>query len=476
MEIPESSVEELRRGILGSVIRRNEPGFREEVIGSNTAAVTNPEFVVGAASEADVQAAVRWARRHGLTVHPQATGHGAHRELNHGLMLTTHRLKHLSVDRENGTFTLGAGLCWGEILPTLHSVGLGAVTGSAATVGAVGLVLGGGIGPIGRTFGMAADWVLGFRMVDADGSVLVVNPESHDDLFWALRGGKVGLGVVTEMTVQALQMPYLYAGGIYYPESEISRLLHFWSEWVRDLPDTVSTSASIVRLPEDYAPPLGDRTWFHLRFAYVNLGATSESYAEEGERILASWREFAGEGEWENIQVLTSDRVAEIHRDPTEPVPLWTNGNFLRELPHDLIDGVLAHVGTGISAPFSNVEIRYHGAAYRRVPKYPSAVGGRQELYTFNMIGHPDGEEVTERSLDAAAEPIVKILTPSQGDEVNYNWANPMTKETFDRLWSPAVRERLDAIRRTYDPFGVFEYEHSTHAKKDHKPSGREGN
>lgn len=43
---------------------------------------------------------------------PQATGHGAYRPLDHGMLLTTKRLDHLRVNAEAHTRTMGAGLAW----------------------------------------------------------------------------------------------------------------------------------------------------------------------------------------------------------------------------------------------------------------------------------------------------------------------------------------------------------------------------
>lgn len=453
------AVEELRASVGGPVHARGDVGFAEAVGGFNTLSPTNPDLVLVAGSEADVQAGVRWAVAHGTTVHPLATGHGAYRRLDHGLLLRTSRLDRIAVDPESGIWTAGAGLPWSGILPHLHAAGLGAVTGSAKTVGAVGLTMGGGIGPFGRTFGMAADWVRGYRVVDANGDVLVVGPDSYPDLFWALRGGKVGLGVVTEMTVQALPMPFVYAGGVYYPEAEIGRLAHAWLDWIQELPESVNTSIAIFRLPPELPAPLGGRTWFHFRYGYAELGATNEQLRERGEEHLAAWRAIAGPGEVDMIGLLPSDRVGEIHQEPEGPVPLWEYGDFLRTIDHDFIDVVLRHVGGGVESPLANVEIRFHGGAYAREPELPSAIGGRREPFTILVLAHPDDASRPWEAVEAAGYAIRDAVVPWRGAEVNYNWANHPSKETFQtRLWAPEVRERLQAIRAKYDPHGVFEF------------------
>ncbi|HEX2036664.1 MAG TPA: FAD-binding protein [Chloroflexota bacterium] len=68
--------------------------------------------------------------------------------------------------------------------------GLAPLSGSAPHVGAVAYTLGGGIGPLARRYGYAADHVHRLELVTADGELRRVSAQEHPDLFWALRGGK----------------------------------------------------------------------------------------------------------------------------------------------------------------------------------------------------------------------------------------------------------------------------------------------
>jgi hypothetical protein len=455
----DNAVDELRSAISGTVYLRGEEGYAAEIGGFNLLSPNNPDLVVTPADEAEVQAVVRWARAQGVTVHPQATGHGAYRQLDSGLLLKTSRLDSLVIDAENARFTLGAGLTWQDIVPGLHAAGLGAVTGSAKTVGAVGLVMGGGIGPVGRTLGMAGDWVRGFRVVDGNGDVLVATPTENDDLFWALRGGKVGLGVVTEMTVEAPRMPFVYGGGVFYAEEDIDRLAHAWLDWVPNLPESANTSFAILRLPPTLPAPLGGATVFHVRFAYVEIGASNDELAERGEEIFATWRAIAGNGILDTVGILPSDRIAEIHSEPTDPLPLWEWGDFLGKVDHELIDVLVENVGGGVSSPLATVEVRYHGGALARDPEYPSAIGGRKEPFTLLVLGVPIDGIAPWDVVEAAGYAIRDRLTTYCGAEVNYNWAGHPTAEIFqNRLWSKENALRLREIRSAHDPAGIFEH------------------
>lgn len=64
----------------------------------------------------------------------------------------------------------------------LCPLGLALLCGSASEIGAVSYSLGGGLGPLGRAHGWAADHVRRLRLVTADGTVRAVDAASEPDL------------------------------------------------------------------------------------------------------------------------------------------------------------------------------------------------------------------------------------------------------------------------------------------------------
>jgi hypothetical protein len=61
--------------------------------------------------------------------------------------------------------------------------------------------------PFTSKYGLAADNIVEFKVVTADGKLEVANGRYNQDLFWALRGGGGGYGVVVEATMKAYPTP-----------------------------------------------------------------------------------------------------------------------------------------------------------------------------------------------------------------------------------------------------------------------------
>jgi FAD/FMN-containing dehydrogenase len=75
------------------------------------------------------------------------------------------------------------------------------------TVGVAGLILGGGFGNYSKAYGLAGASLLEAEIVTADGEVRIANACSNPDLFWALKGGGGGFGVVTRVTLRTHELP-----------------------------------------------------------------------------------------------------------------------------------------------------------------------------------------------------------------------------------------------------------------------------
>ncbi|KAK8080876.1 hypothetical protein PG997_008694 [Apiospora hydei] len=79
-------------------------------------------------------------------------------------------------------------------------------------VGVPGLLLAGGVNFHGNQHGWAADNVLEYEVVLADGSVAKATATENPDLFWALKGGSSNFGIVTQFKLRTFASTKVWAG------------------------------------------------------------------------------------------------------------------------------------------------------------------------------------------------------------------------------------------------------------------------
>jgi hypothetical protein len=446
-----TDLDTLRAAVSGPVLTPADAGYADEVLGFNLAFRNTPEVVVGAATVADVQAAVRYAAEHGLHVTVLATGHGAHGPITDGLVITTRRLDSVSVDPGTRIATVGGGARWGAVVEAAAPFGLAPITGSSTNVGVTGYLLGGGLGPLSRSHGFSSDYVRGFSIVTADGEVLQADGERNADLFWALRGGKGGFGVVVETRVELVELATLYGGTLIFAAPDIETVLRGWVDWSVGAADEVTTSVAIVHFPpiEQVPEPMRGQDLLMLRFAYPGDPA-------EGERLAAPLVALATPV-MGAIGPMPAAAIGMIHNDPTDPAPAWSSGALLEPIDQDFVTALLAHVGAGVRTPLMATEVRQLGGATRRDVADGSAVGGRGGAYTFNVVGAPD-PSLFETVIPAAFDALTADLARWVAAETTINFSVWHSPDAYRRAWPAETLQRLDALRAELDPNGVFAY------------------
>ncbi|GAB2478151.1 FAD-binding oxidoreductase [Jatrophihabitans fulvus] len=445
--VGEADVAALATGVTGRVLVPGDEGYAEVALPFNVAAASTPVALVEATGAADVAITMRFARDHGVEVAVQATGHGATPLTRPTLLVHTGRMNSVTIDPEARTARVGAGVRWQQVLDAAAVHGLAPLAGSSPLVGVVGYTTGGGVSPVGRTFGFAADHVRSLDVVTGDGEIRHASPLENPDLFWALRGGKGAAGIVTAMEFDLFPVASIHGGSLHFAAEHVPAVVRAWRAWCRDLPEQASTSIAVMRMPDlPFVPaPLAGRTTVAVRFAYVGDAA-------EGERVLAPMRRIApvvfGE-----IGELPFAALAAVHKDPVDPMPVHERGRLLRDLDDAAIDVFLDRVGPHATTPLAMVELRLLGGAFARSPRHANAVSHRDAAFSLLAIGvlAPPIAEATVADADA----LTAAMQPwSVGGLANFGGVTEAGRPEL--TWDPATLERLRAIAAVHDPAGVL--------------------
>ncbi len=424
-----------------------EPGY-ERCTPWNVAVPVRPAAVVFATSAHHVAEAVRFAATHGLKVTVQATGHGAVPVGEDAILVHTGAMTDCVVDLQTRVARVGAGARWQHVLDAAAPHGLAPLCGSSPSVGVVGFLTGGGVGPLVRSVGVSSDYVRSFDLVTGTGELLHVTPQAHPDLFWGLRGGKSTLGIVTAMEFELLPIAEFYGGALYFDGADAAAVLRTWQEWSLSLPESINTSIAFQQLPPlpGVPEPLAGRLTVAVRYTALDDFA-------EGAALLAPIRE-AATPILDTVGVLPYAAIGAVHADPVDPMPCHEGQVLLGEFGSEAVDILLAAAGPGSASVQTIVEVRLLGGAMARQAEHSSAFCNRQAAYAVTTIGVPMGPAA--ELVPAQARALARALQPWSTGGLLPNFAPAADAARMARVYDEDTRHWLATLADRYDPAGVL--------------------
>jgi FAD binding domain/Berberine and berberine like len=447
----------LAANVGGPVLVPGSTGFADECATYNLNCGFQPAMTVGATSADDVVAAVRFAARSGMPIAVKSSAHQVVLPAHGAMLITTERMRGFALDAAGRTARAEPGLKVGDVVARTSAAGLAPVMGSAPAVGIVGYTLGGGQSPLlGRLHGYAADHVRRVNVVTADGELRNVTAESEPELFWALLGGKGNFGVVTEIEFGLFPVTRFFGGGIYFPGERLADVLEAWRTWLPTIPEEMTSSVAIQRLPDIplLPEPLRGAFVVHLRIGYLGSAA-------EGERLVAPLR-AAAPPLLDLLGEKPVSAVGDIHLDPLDPMPYVDRTTSLGELTAETVKALVECTGPSSGCQLASMEIRSLGGGFDREPAVPNSVSTRGVPFiVFGVgVGGPELSDVLREQLTN----VMDALAPWAVEQKMVNFLSPeeaTSPEGVRAVYGPQRYDRLAAVKRRFDPTNVFRFNHN---------------
>jgi FAD/FMN-containing dehydrogenase len=434
-----------------------------------------PMAIAYCASPLDVQHSLAFTRRFDLPLACRAGGHsyGGYSTTT-GLVIDVTRMKDVSVDIAAGTATAGAGARLIDVYAALASHGVIVPAGSCPTVGIAGLTLGGGLGVLGRKFGLTCDNLLSAQLIVADGRLLTCDASQESDLFWALRGGGGGnFGVVTSLTFQAHRVDTVALCTLDWPWERAVDVVQAWQNWAPQAPDELWSNCLLLASTNKPARPVARVNGVYvgaeaalqpLVSALINrIGlAPSSTYISDVTLLEAMLIEA-------NCGGLT---VAECHlpsQDPHGHLQRDTFGAKSDYFDHVLPEqGIINLVNSLASRQASRelgagvIALDASGGAINRVDPAATAFVHRNSLFSvqyFASWNATDSLAVVEANQQWLAD-AWQLMRPYASGAAYQNYLDPDLVDWQNAYYGTNL-SRLEQIKAAYDPLDLFHFDQS---------------
>ncbi|MEV0965890.1 FAD-binding oxidoreductase [Streptomyces sp. NPDC049910] len=451
--LAEPALAGLRDSLAGEAITPGDTGYDEARALFNAMIDRRPSVIVQCESAADVAAAVRFAREHGLELAVRGGGHGVAglAATDGGLVVDLRRMHAVAVDPDARTARVGGGATMSDLDRATQPYALATTGGRASTTGLGGFVLGGGSGWLERKFGLACDNLVAVDLVTADGAEVRASEEENPELFWALHGGGGNFGVATSLTLRLHPLPAMSVAFLFFPAERGAEVLPVYREVLESAPD--ETGGGFIYLtgpPEDFMPE-------HLVGRAVALVLVTHAGPEpELRRAAAPLLRLGHEAE-----ILEELPYAELQCMIDDPPGLrnYWSAEYLRALPDPAVDVFCARADSMI-VPSNTQHILFPmgGALRRGDSAWPLPWRTAQwVLHPFAIWEDPaDDERGRQWVRDARTD-----VKPWSVGQVYLNFIGDEGRERVMAGFGTENYRRLAGVKAAYDPDNVFRLNHN---------------
>jgi FAD/FMN-containing dehydrogenase len=436
----------LLEGFAGALLRLDGEGYDDARRVYNGLIDMRPALIARCHGEADVVAAVTFAREAGLEISVRGGGHSVAGACatEGGLMVDLSGLKGIFVDPDARTARVQPGVIWSELNRETQLHCLAVTGGVISTTGVAGLTLGGGLGWLMPKYGLATDNLLSARVVTADGRTLTASETENPDLYWGLRGGGGNFGIVSSFEFRLHEVGPMITGGLVaHAFDAAEEFLRFYRDFAAGSSDDLMTFAGVGHAPDGSGAKLALCVACHL------------GTPEQAEEDLRPLREFGSPLLVElgpmPYTVLNSLLDAGY---PTGNLNYWKSG-FLSALSDAALEGILERFAV-CPSPMTAILLEHFHGAVTRVPVDATAVPHREPSHNLAITSVWTDPGATEENIAWTRETFVALEPFLAGRRyVNYFSDDDTGEDSARAAYGPNY-ERLVEVKTAYDPGNLF--------------------
>ncbi|MGA8707247.1 MAG: FAD-binding oxidoreductase, partial [Steroidobacteraceae bacterium] len=428
---------------------RGADGYEAARRASAWRANTPPRFpaaILLAEQPQDIAAAVKLARARSLRVTVRSGGHGwsASHLRDDVLLIDVSRLDGIVIAGGGERAAVDPGAKGWNLNRQLRDLGRMFPAGHHRSVGLGGYLLNGGWGWNARQFGVACANVTAIDLIDANGEPLHADEDHNADFLWAARGAGSGFfGVVTRFELRTFPLPPCIRFSSYaYSLDELEEVLR-WA---------IEVSARVPRNLEFIIGSYGHDGTGKRATPRVFVNATAFAQSEqEATQLLRLLDECpcADRAERRRVAATVSmeERLEMTSRADPDGMRYAADNIYTDATAEELVPYMRA-LFSSLPSAHSHI-FWWNWGPLQPLPDMALSIQGNIYLACYSVWEDAAEDESMERWVVDQMKRVEHLAVGSKLNDEN------MARRPA-RYFSDAARERLEALRRRYDPDGVF--------------------
>lgn len=423
----------LRRRLRHRFVERGDRGYDNARQVFNGAIDSLPAAICYCSNLEDIAEVVRVASESGAKVTAKAGGHGVggHCVAEDALVIDLSLMK--GVVLADGLARVEAGATWKVLDSATATIARAVPGGTVSSTGVAGLTLGGGIGWLLPSYGLACDSLLGVAVVDGRGAAAAVDDGTDPAWMACLRGAGHNLGIVSEFLFRLHPVsPTLTAGSLTFEPEAAGRVLEFFVyELAPRLDTSLMVSPSLTRSPTGHPA--------------CSIEIVCNGDVAVGDEFVSSLRRIARP----LSDTLTPRRYLDVQQMLDNPFrrgrPAYWKSRFAVPGGVPEIGALLAAAATAPTQECSLFLEHLHGRFER--PEFPSVFPFRHSR--FDVLFNGGWTDARDAPLVRAwARQFANECFPGSNAHTYVNYADSDDRVTF--------AEPVANVRRRVDPDRVF--------------------
>ncbi len=435
------SMDELRQLFRGKIIVDGDVDFEQERKIWNGMIDRRPAMIAQCLDTADIQAAVKFARKNNLLVSVRGGGHNisGNAVCDAGIMIDISKMKAVKVDADKLQAVVEMGATWGDFDKAAQEYGLATTGGIITTTGVAGLTLGGGVGWLVRKHGLSCDNLIEAKVVTAEGHIVTASVTENPDLLWGLRGGSGNFGIVSSMTMRLHKVNTVVGGMILHTRDKAVDVFKFYRDFVKTAPNDLTLYVGLLTSPDG--------------IPVVALIGCYSGDLEKAEDTLAPVRNF-GTPIADLMQPMPYVQMQALLDGgfPHGNRYYWKSG-FLNEVKDEAIE-LLVNEMAAVPSPYSASILEYYGGASMVEPEGGAAYPHREAQFDL-VIGANWLDKADDEANIGWARKAWAAMQPFTNHRV---YVNALGVEGEDRVREAYGQnyQRLLELKKKYDPTNFF--------------------